>query len=313
MTDPQPLVKPAASAASSNPSPGAIGPEAYTRWRATTLGAVTQALEHRLLHQLIGVVQGKHVLDLGCGDGLLTAALAERGARAVGIDIDRAMLCAAVARTDPGQREPARFAEGRLEQLPFRDAMFDVVVAVTVLCLLSDEAIAVREAARVLRPGGRLIIGDLGRWNAWAARRRIKGWFGSRLWRSAHFSTAGDLSRLVEREGLTVEAVRGSVYYPPMGVLARALAPLDHWLGAVTTIGAAFIAVSATKRAHDGSQKEYASGTWMRLHTSGSVPLSTMRNWCTTFGRPRGAADFRRAGILAIATLTLLGLRLATA
>ena len=222
---------------------------------------MTEALEHRLLHQLIGVVKGKRVLDLGCGDGLLTAALAERGARTVGIDIDRSMLRAAVARTDPGQRKPARFVEGRLEQLPFRDAMFDVVVAVTVLCLLSDQAIAVREAARVLRPGGRLIIGDLGRWNAWAARRRIKGWFGSRRWRSARFSTAGDLSRLVEREGLTVEAVRGSVYYPPMGVLARALAPLDHWLGSITTIGAAFIAVAATKRAHVVTTRTESSRT----------------------------------------------------
>ena len=135
------------------------------------------------------------------------------------------------------------------------------MVAVTVLCLLSDEAIAVREAARVLRPGGRLIIGDLGRWNAWAARRRIKGWFGSRLWRSAHFSTAAEFSRLIERAGLTVEAVRGSVYYPPIGILARALAPLDHWLGSVTTIGAAFIAVAATKRTHDVSTQTGSSRT----------------------------------------------------
>jgi hypothetical protein len=47
-----------------------------------------------------------------------------------------------------------------------------------------------------------------------------------------------------------VEMIRGSVYYPPLGILARVLAPLDRWLGAMTTIGAAFIAVAATKRAH---------------------------------------------------------------
>ena len=251
MSDCQRNVKPAALLRPAPAATGVTSPDAYTRWRATTLGRVTEALEQRRILELVGSVDGTRVLDLGCGDGLLTTTLATRGARAMGIDIDRAMLRAAVARTAPGQPEPARFVEGRLEQLPFRDGLFDVVVAVTVLCLVSNQVIAVREAARVLRPGGRLIVGDLGQWNAWAARRRIKGWFGSRLWRSAHFSTAANLSALVEGAGLTVDVVRGSVYYPPIGLLARALAPLDQWLGRVTTVGAAFIAVAATKSADD--------------------------------------------------------------
>jgi SAM-dependent methyltransferase len=126
--------------------------------------------------------------------------------------------------------------------------VFDLAVAVTVLCLLPDPAHVVGEAARVLRPGGRLVLGELGRWSTWAARRRIKAWLGSQLWRSARFYTADDLSRLLESAGLKVDAVRGAVYYPPVGVLAGALAPLEPWLGSVTTIGAAFIATAATKQ-----------------------------------------------------------------
>ena len=253
-------VKPASAPQPSAEATGATSPGAYTQWRATTLGRVTEALEQRRILELVGPVDGERVLDLGCGDGLLTATLATRGAVAVGLDIDRAMLRAAGARAGAGRGEPARFVEGRIEQLPFPDAVFDVVVAVTVLCLLSDQAIAVQEAARVLRPGGRLVIGDLGRWNAWAARRRIKGWFGSHLWRSAHFSTAAELSRLVARAGLTVDVIRGSVYYPPTGLLARVLAPLDEWLGPVTTVGAAFIAVAATKNAEREPTQTESSG-----------------------------------------------------
>lgn len=89
------------------------------------------------------------------------------------------MLEAASARSARGRAQRPRLVEGRIEQLPFPDGSFDVVVIVTVLCLVADRADAVREAARILRPGGRLVIGDLGRWSARAARRRVKAWRGS--------------------------------------------------------------------------------------------------------------------------------------
>ena len=65
---------------------------------------MTEALEQRRIRELVGPVNGKRVLDLGSGDGLLTAALAKLRAFAVGIDIDRSMLRAAVARRSPGTR-----------------------------------------------------------------------------------------------------------------------------------------------------------------------------------------------------------------
>jgi ubiquinone/menaquinone biosynthesis C-methylase UbiE len=199
----------------------------------------------------MGPVASRRVLDLGSGDGLLTTNLATMGAFAVGLDIDRAALRVAATRGNaPG--DAARYVEGRIEQLPFRDATFDVVVAVTVLCLVPDRPTVVREAARVLRPGGRLIVGDLGRWNLWAAKRRVKGWLGPSPWRSARFSSAADLVRLVQEAELTVERVCGSVYYPPVTILARPLAHLDSWIGSLTTVGAAFIAVAAAKGRRSG-------------------------------------------------------------
>jgi SAM-dependent methyltransferase len=139
----------------------ALGPEVYARWRATTLGTVTEALEQRCILTLVGSVDGQRVLDLGCGDGLLVATLASQRAQAVGIDVDHAALQAAISRPVVPGLHDAHFVEGRIERLPFPDGTFDVVTAVTVLCLVADRSTALQEAARVLRPGGRLIIGDL--------------------------------------------------------------------------------------------------------------------------------------------------------
>jgi hypothetical protein len=101
--------------------------------------------------------------------------------------------------------------------------------------------------ARVLKPGGRVVIGELGRWSLWAAHRRIRGWFGHPTWRAATFRTAAELRGLARAAGLDVVEMRGAVHYPPCGVAARLLAPIDPWLGRQTTLGSAFIAMSATK------------------------------------------------------------------
>jgi len=233
------------AAGQSGPTTGAIGPDTYARWRATRLGAVTEALEHRLVSDLVGHVSGKRLLDLGCGDGLLTCRLATPGAWAVGIDADDRMLAAARARASRGGVN-ARFVQSRIEQLPLPDASFDVVVAVTVFCFLTDRAAAMTEAVRVLRPGGRFVLAELGRWSAWAAIRRIRAWLGAPTWRAAHFWTAAELCQMVEHAGVSVDAVSGSVYYPPVEWAAALLAPFDRRLGPLTT-GAAFIAVAGTK------------------------------------------------------------------
>ncbi|MDJ0947337.1 MAG: hypothetical protein QNJ94_00300 [Alphaproteobacteria bacterium] len=57
--------------------------------------------------------------------------------------------------------------------------------------------------ARVLRPGGRFVIGKLHKWSSWAAQRRLRAWLGSALWRRGRFRTAGELGRLAQIADLT--------------------------------------------------------------------------------------------------------------
>ncbi len=225
-------------------APTAIGLKVYESWRATSLGAATEALEQRLILDLLGSLEGAHILDVGCGDGALVCAAASRGAEATGVDSDPAMLAAARTRADK-DGITAAFLEGRIERLPFPDAAFDVVASITVLCFVPDASAAVREMARLLRPGGRLVLGELGRWSLWAVIRRVRGWLGSATWKAAHFRIASELRALATQAGLSVAAIRGAAYYPPVGLFARALAPLDSWLGRLTTVSAAFIALSA--------------------------------------------------------------------
>lgn len=144
----------------------------YARWRASTLGRITERVEVGVVLGLAGQLAGKRVLDVGTGDGTYALEAAAWGAVVTGIDLDPVMLAA--ARTRAKERGlSATFETGRAEALPFADGTFDVVLAVTVLCLVSDARIAAREMARLLAPGGRLVIGELGRYSIWAAERRV--------------------------------------------------------------------------------------------------------------------------------------------
>jgi SAM-dependent methyltransferase len=223
-----------------------LGPETHVRWRASELGIITERIERRLILVLAGDVAGLRVLDIGCGDGELAVELGKRGARAVGTDASAEMIAAAKARAKPHNAN-ITFQVATAEHLPFSAGQFDLVTAITVLCFVDDAAPVFHEIARVLRPGGRLIIGELGKWSTWAAERRLRAWLGSPLWRRGRFRTAGQLSHLAEWAGLVVENVRGAVYYPRWRVAARVMSPLDAVFGRLTTVGAAFLALSAAK------------------------------------------------------------------
>jgi len=221
-------------------------PSIYARWRASEIGAITDRLELQLILELVGDVSGCRVLDLGCGEGKLALELARRGAIVTGIDASAAMIEAAECRAKQ-HAVNVSFQLARAEHLPFPSEQFDIVTAITILCFVDDPRPVFQEIARVLRPNGRLVIGELGKWSTWAAARRIRAWLGSQLWADALFRTAGELRSLAEDAGLMVNSVRGAIFYPRWTAAARLMRTFDLSIGRHMTAGAAFVALSATK------------------------------------------------------------------
>lgn len=221
-----------------------LTPDTYARWRATPLGALVERLEQRVVFDLAGPLAGKHVLDAGTGDGTYAIEAAARGADVTALDASPVMLEATKERA---QRRGVslQLCAGRAERLPFEAECFDVVIAVTVLCVIKDPASALREIARVMVPGGRLVIGELGRWSSWAAKRRLQSLGRKTFWTSAHFWTRRDLGRRLAEAALRVEAWRGAVYFPPVGWAAWLIAPVDPVLARFGTFGAAFLCVAS--------------------------------------------------------------------
>ena len=109
------------------------------------------------LHLLPDDLEGADAIELGCGTAYVSAWLARRGARPVGID------------NSPRQLESARALQrefgldfplllGNAETVPFPDGSFDLAISEYGACLWADPAAWVPEAARLLRPGGRLVF-----------------------------------------------------------------------------------------------------------------------------------------------------------
>src|SRR5262245_53283503 len=98
---------------------------------------------------------GKDVIELGCGTAYVSAWLAKRGARVVGIDNSEAQLATALGL----QRQHALnfpLIHGNAESIDYPDASFDFAISEYGACLWADRRRWVPEAARLLRPGGRL-------------------------------------------------------------------------------------------------------------------------------------------------------------
>ncbi|MEJ1161529.1 ArsR/SmtB family transcription factor [Prosthecomicrobium sp. N25] len=139
-------------------------------------------------------------LDLGTGTGRLIELLDGRWARALGIDLSQTMLAVARAHLDRARISGAQVRLGDIYALDLPRDSFDLVTLHQVLHFLDDPARAIRETARVLRPGGRVVIVDF-------APHGLEFLREEHAHRRLGFGH-GEITRFLEQAGLAVEAIR---------------------------------------------------------------------------------------------------------
>lgn len=123
--------------------------------RVTAANVYNAAYERPAVRALLGDVRGLDVLDAGCAAGEHSAWLVANGARVVALDASEAMVRLARARLGATVRV---LRADLARPLPLADASFDVVVSSLTLHYVERWVPALRELARVLRPGGRLVV-----------------------------------------------------------------------------------------------------------------------------------------------------------
>src|SRR5919205_575249 len=129
------------------------------------------------------ILPGERGVDVGCGagiDSLIAAKKVRPDGRVIGVDMTPSMLEKARHAAKEAGLENVEFRQGYAEALPVPDSWADVVISNGVLNLMPDKAAALEEMSRVLKPGGRLQIGDILVKKAVpeSAKRKIDLWTG---------------------------------------------------------------------------------------------------------------------------------------
>ncbi|MCE1237750.1 MAG: metalloregulator ArsR/SmtB family transcription factor [Hyphomicrobiales bacterium] len=182
---------------------------------------VEEARVEEAIREALGERPFGALLDVGTGTGRLLTLLADRYDRAVGVDASHDMLTAARSELDRAGLSRARVQQGDLHALGLPRDAFDVVTIHQVLHYLDDPGSAIREAARTLRPGGRLLVVDF-------APHDLEFLRESHAHRRLGFAH-GEIARWLEQAGLDLVETRDLPPSPQIG--GDGALTVTLWLG----------------------------------------------------------------------------------
>lgn len=179
-------------------------PDKYEQWFQTPIGRLVEEYENRLILEMLQPHPGERILDAGCGSGVFTRPLLAAGAQVDGLEISLPMLQRS---KEISAGYPFRSIQGDMLHLPFQDNCFNKVISVTAIEFIEDAGIAVREAFRVTKPGGAIVVATLNSLSPWSSRRLEAAKKGHPLFQQAIFRSPAEIQELAGVEGIVKTAV----------------------------------------------------------------------------------------------------------
>ncbi|HNV72508.1 MAG TPA: class I SAM-dependent methyltransferase [Candidatus Ozemobacteraceae bacterium] len=175
-------------------------------------------LEEQHIAPFFADARGKRILDLGCGTGRHSFALARQGAHVIGLDFSDGMLRLAREKSAPGALPP-QFVSGDLhEPLPFHHRQFDAIGCFLVIEHIRDRVGLFREMRRVCRPGGTIILSAMH--PAMFLRQTQAGFpdphTGCKIQPESHPHSISDLFEAGRHAGLTLLDLREAAVTPEL-------------------------------------------------------------------------------------------------
>lgn len=181
-------------------------PERYDIWFTTPIGRLIKKFESRLLEDLLQPKPGELILDTGCGTGVFTLDILQKGARVVGVDISLPML----RRAKEKSKEYSFYGVvADMLVLPFPKEIFDRVISITALEFIPEGEKAVQEMFRVAKKGAIIVVATLNSLSPWAQRRQAEATENS-IFAQAIFRSPEELLALTPVKGLA----RTAIHFP---------------------------------------------------------------------------------------------------
>jgi len=168
--------------------------KSYDEWYATPIGKRVDEIETRCSFGLLEPRSGMKVLDAGCGTGNFSLKLSRLGCAVTGVDLSGEMLAIAIEKARAENLE-VEFLPMDVKALEFSDGAFDAVISMAALEFIENPLDAAEEMFRVVKRGGRLVIGTINRLSPWGELYMEIGRRSDSVYRHARFLSLEEMSR----------------------------------------------------------------------------------------------------------------------